>query len=174
MQIKDIDELINNIGDELYTFCTRLSYNRNDGEDLYQDTMVKLYTLVDKIDFKNNPKAFSYSLAISINNNKLRKFLRRSRIAPEISIDTQTNNYISSNKNTVDEIILKEESSFVYVALDKLSERQKEVILMYYMADLSVSEISHYLKIPEGTIKSRLHNSRLVLKKELEMMGYER
>lgn len=174
MQIKDIDELIDKFGDDIYTFCIRLSYNKNDGEDLYQDTMVKLYSLIDKIDFNNNPKAFSYSLAVSINNNKLRKFLRRSKIAPEISIDNQIENYISSNEDAIDEVILKEESSLVYLALDKLSGRQKEVLLMYYMTELSISEISYYLKIPEGTIKSRLHSSRIMLKKELEMMGYER
>ena len=47
-------------------------------------------------------------------------------------------------------------------------------IHLYYSADLSIQEIAETLKIPEGTVKSRLNKARQLLKKELEEIGYDR
>ncbi len=53
-------------------------------------------------------------------------------------------------------------------AVETLSPRQREVIMMYYYEELSVKEISDILDISEGTVKSRLHYARENLKTELE------
>ena len=45
---------------------------------------------------------------------------------------------------------------------------------MYYSADLSVKEIAEVMKIPEGTVKSRMNKAKHLLKKELEALGYDR
>lgn len=54
-----------------------------------------------------------------------------------------------------------------------LEDKFKIPIIMYYTAELSLEEISKALKIPKGTVKSRLHKARQIIKKELEDMGYE-
>jgi RNA polymerase sigma-70 factor (ECF subfamily) len=53
-------------------------------------------------------------------------------------------------------------------ALKALPLNQRTVIVMYYVNGLSLQEISEVLEVPVGTIKSRLHYSRLALKKEME------
>ena len=167
---KQMEDLIECLGDSLWTFCLRLTYDKLEAEDLYQDTMVKALELRDKIDFDQNPKAFIYSLAVSINNNRFRKILRRRRIAP-----TSHHNlgYIEDpGLGTESQVIKSVEKTDLELAINKLSKGQKAVILMFYMEELSIKEISRYLDIPEGTIKSRLNSGRKLLKAELEVKGY--
>jgi len=167
---KLMEELIHSLGDSLWTFCLRLTYGKIDAEDLYQDTMLKALELKDKIDFDKNPKAYIYSLAISINNNRFRKISRRKRIAPTLHYDLDFIEDLDTNIES--KIIIGEERTDINIAMNKLNQKQKSVMLMFYMEDLSINDISKYLKIPEGTIKSRLNSGRKVLKKELEVMGY--
>ncbi|SOY32788.1 ECF RNA polymerase sigma factor SigW [Acetatifactor muris] len=53
-------------------------------------------------------------------------------------------------------------------AVDKLPERLKLVVLLFYMEELSVKQTAEILKIPAGTVLSRLYQARKTLKKELE------
>lgn len=163
---KAMEDLISTLGDGLWTFCLRLTYNKIEAEDLYQDTMLKALELKEAIDFDHNPKAFVYSLAVSINRNRFRKFFRHRRIAPEFDYDL---NYIEDiSASTEAKVIEKEEKSQVDKAIEKLNDNLKPVILMYYMEELSIKDIASYLSIPEGTVKSRLNTGRKKLKEELE------
>nr|WP_103242700.1 sigma-70 family RNA polymerase sigma factor [Acetatifactor muris] len=65
-------------------------------------------------------------------------------------------------------VIGKEELAVVRQAVDKLPERLKLVVLLFYMEELSVKQTAEILKIPAGTVLSRLYQARKTLKKELE------
>ncbi len=169
---RQMEELINSLGDSLWTFCLRLTYERLEAEELYQDTMLKALELKDEIDFDRNPKAFIYSLAVSINNNRFRKIFRRREIAPTVYYDL--NVIEDDNTNIESRIIVEQEKTELELAISKLNKNQKAVILMFYMEELSIKDIADYLKIPEGTVKSRLNAGRKSLKNELEGMNYER
>ena len=45
---------------------------------------------------------------------------------------------------------------------------------MYYMSELAIKEIAELLKVPVGTIKTRLHKGRELIKEELKEKGYEK
>lgn len=167
---KQMEELINNLGDKLWTFCIRLTYDKLEAEDLYQDTILKALELKDKIDFDKNPAAFIYSLAVSINNNRFRKIFRRRGIAPIIHFDLD---FIKDSKTDVEyEALGDERRSDIDIALNSLNKNQKAIILMFYMESMSIKDISKYLNIPEETVKSNLSIGRKKLKKELEGKGY--
>jgi RNA polymerase sigma-70 factor (ECF subfamily) len=55
----------------------------------------------------------------------------------------------------------------VQQAIDLLNPNQRIVIVLYYLADLSLKEIAYVLEIPEGTVKSRLHYGRENLRRRL-------
>ena len=57
-------------------------------------------------------------------------------------------------------------------AVTTLPLPQRVVVVLYYLDDLSLQEISEILKVPVGTVKSRLHYGRLALKKELGMGSF--
>ena len=53
-------------------------------------------------------------------------------------------------------------------AVEKLPDKYKIPILLFYMEDLAIADISEILKLPEGTIKSRIHRAKKILKQKLE------
>ena len=59
---------------------------------------------------------------------------------------------------------IKEEYLDLYRAIEQLEEGEKICILLFYMEDYSVSQIADVLRIPEGTVKSRLSRARKHLK----------
>ena len=62
----------------------------------------------------------------------------------------------------------------LYMALEQLGEKERSAILLFYMEDKSIKEISTITGTPENTIKSHLSRARLNLSNHLKTIGYER
>ena len=71
-------------------------------------------------------------------------------------------------------MISKEEKEFIRVAVEALAWKYRLVVYLFYMEDMKITQISKILKIPEGTVKSRLFKAKKVLKKELEVVLNEK
>lgn len=68
-----------------------------------------------------------------------------------------------------EERILEEERlNAVRRAVSRLPDRLRVPVLLYYMEERQIMEISEILRLPEGTVKSRLHQARKRLERELE------
>lgn len=174
MNVSDVEELIDLYGDIIYGFCRRLAVNKSDTDDLYQQTFLRAVEIQENIDIGNNPKGFLISLAVSIWKNTIRKNARHHRIAPTVSIEGNDLWDISINSISTEDIAISNELiGQVNIIVSNLSDKFRIPIIMYYNGDMSISEIATTLKLPQGTIKSRLHKARLIIKKELEGKGYE-
>lgn len=83
--------------------------------------------------------------------------------------EEQENVELYDRKHSPEEsCIVNEEKRLVQNAVDKLPEKMKVCVLLFYMEELSVTEMANLLKLPEGTVKSRLYKARKILVKELE------
>lgn len=175
MEAADITELIRLHGKAVYGFCGRLAYNQADIEDLYQETFLKALELRHKIDRKNNPKAFLISITLGLWKNNRRKYAIRQRIAPVETFDEAIGQeYILDKKESPeDALISKEISERIQEAAEGLQDKLRIPLYMYYTAEMSNEEIASALKIPKGTVKSRLHKARKILKDVLEDYVYE-
>ena len=67
-------------------------------------------------------------------------------------------------------MVRREVQQEVRKAVEKLPDKMKVTVLLYYMEERSVEQIADILQIPRGTVKSRLHKARKRLEKELEYM----
>lgn len=171
MDNMDIDSLVMLYGKAVYGFCLRLAKNKVDADDLYQETFLKALELCTKIDKGNNPKGFLISISVGLWKNNRRKYTRRQKIAPEEELSEENaRSFMYVNTSTPEEIvILKERCAVVRTAADKLNDKLKIPLYMYYTAEMSVEDIASALKIPQGTVKSRLHKARKTLKNVLEV-----
>lgn len=170
----DIEKLIDLYGNIVYGFCRRLAINKSDTEDLYQQTFLKAVEIRERIDINNNPKGFLISLAVSIWKNDIRKKARRHRIVPTVDVEeSDWENTWTNNISTEDIVISKELIEQVNIIISNLNDKIRIPIIMYYNGELSIVEIATALNLPQGTIKSRLHKARQIIKKELEVKGYE-
>lgn len=176
MNTTDLSDIVNLHGKAIYGFCYNLTKNKDDTEDLYQEAFLKAMELCYKIDKNNNPKGFIISIAIRLWKNKHRKYIWRQKIAPiEEFNDNIVNCYVPSNELTPEDIVISNEVNIIIKnAIDKLNDKLKIPLYMHYTAEMPIEDIALALKIPQGTVKSRLHKARKVIKNILEVDNYEK
>ena len=170
MTKQELEMCIDEYGRDIYSFCRHLTNDSSEADDLYQDTFLKAMELKEKIDYGNNPKSYLLSVALRIWKNKKRKFAWRKRIAEVRSLaEEQDADRREATQSLPEERITeKEKEESIREAVDRLPERLKIAVLLFYMEDLSAAQIAETMKIPLGTVLSRLHQARKILKKELE------
>lgn len=172
MNDSDFEKLVLNHGREIYGFCVYLTGNRDEADDLYQDTLLKSFEVRGRIDGEDESgylirqKNYCMGIAVRLYRNIFRKKCRNR----EISIDDE--NYgmdeLLKDGRTPEKIAeIKERRQIIRQAVEKLPVKQRSVILMFYYSEMSIQEISEVLGIPEGTVKSRLSTAKARLKSEL-------
>lgn len=163
-----LEHYIEAYGTDIYSFCIRLTQNREQAEELYQDTFL---AMCEKEDWKEEGNVKSYLLGITIKlwQNRKRKFAWRKRIAAEIPLSKEQGlEAFSTNENLEQHMVSKEEQEAVWKAVYKLPEQLRIVILLYYMEDFKVAEIAEKLSLSISNVKSKLMRARRYLKQELE------
>ena len=100
--------------------------------------------------------------------------MRRQQIAPMEGLTDELLTVVADERMGLEEqIILGELQQTVRRETQALPEKLRLPVYLYYTAQLSIEEIAKILKLPGGTVKSRLHKARMVMKKRLEDCGYE-
>lgn len=163
-----LEHYIEAYGTDIYSFCIRLTQNRELAEELYQDTFL---AICEKEDWKEEGNVKSYLLGITIKlwQNRKRKFAWRKRIAAEIPLSKEQGlEAFSADENLEQHMVSKEEQEAVWKAVYKLPEQLRIVILLYYMEDFKVAEIAEKLSLSISNVKSKLMRARRYLKQELE------
>ena len=163
-----LEHYIEAYGTDIYSFCIRLTQNRELAEELYQDTFL---AMCEKEDWKEEGNVKSYLLGITIKlwQNRKRKFAWRKRIAAEIPVAKEQGlEAFSADENLEQHMVSKEEQEAVWKAVYKLPEQLRIVILLYYMEDFKVAEIAEKLSLSISNVKSKLMRARRYLKQELE------
>ena len=153
--------LVDEYGNSVYKFCLSLTYSKEDADDLFQETFLKVLEQPNKINSSSNPQSFLFSTALFIWKAWKRKYARRNRIAPACELDET----VCSADNTEDIYLAQEEKRIVRELVDNLPEKFKIPIILYYTSEFSVTDIAKTLKIPVGTVKSRLFKARKLVEK---------
>lgn len=167
-----VEKILNEHGGNILGFCIALTGNRAEGEDLFQDTFLRLSIISKKIDKDDNLKSFAMSIAARIYKDNYKKNLRRNKIAPTLYNEEVFESLISP-ENVESSVEKRELNEFLRKEILSLDEIYKIVILLFYIADLKIDNIAEILNIPSGTVKSRLNKARELLRKGLEEKGYE-
>ena len=168
MTKQELELCIKQYGNDIYSFCKYLTCNGQEADDLYQDTFLMAVELQEKIEYKENPKSYLLSIALRIWKNKKRKFAWRKKIADIQPMVEMQEMGLDRELSLEEQMIKNETEEIVRNAVNHLSEKLKIVVLLFYMEGLSTREIAKVVKLPTGTVLSRLHQARKILKKELE------
>jgi RNA polymerase sigma-70 factor (ECF subfamily) len=121
-----------------------------EAEDLVQEAFVRAAAAGARFGRVDNPEAWLRRTAINLHRNRWRKMRNFHRVRPRLEVPPA-------------DLPGLEEHLAVIVALRGLPEAQRETVALHYLADLPVVEIADLLKIPEGTVKSRLMRGREAL-----------
>lgn len=170
----EFEQFILDNGKEILRFCRMTCKNMDSGDELYQDTMLKLLEKKNSLDPQQNIKSYALSTAILLWKNKRRKYANRSRLIPTESIDyVEEHESIGSVASPEISVMHEDQMTQVQQLVANLPEELRLPIYLFYSADMSVNEISKILCIPEGTVKSRMRKARQILKNKLEALGYD-
>jgi RNA polymerase sigma factor (sigma-70 family) len=154
----------------LYNFAYRLTLDEDDANDLVQDTFLKAYRFYDSYQPETNAKAWLYRI---LKNTFINEFRRKSK-AP-IKVDYQEVESVY-NSDDIDEKItndLRSESvqdligDEVANALNRLDVDFRTAIILCDLEGFTYEEMAKILDIPIGTVRSRLHRARNLLKEQL-------
>lgn len=166
MTVSDIGRLAEEHGSAIYNFCLKITDDTYSAEELYQNTFLKALEKRESIDETNNPKAYLCSIAVSLLKSSKRKAARRHGIAPTVTIEEVTE---KTGTRFEEDILKKEFYGVIKSAVSMLDEKLRLPILLHYVSDMPLSEIATVMNVPEGTVKSRLHTARKLIKEQLEV-----
>lgn len=179
MNNEEFEQFVRDNGKDILRFCRMTCGNQEIGDELYQDTMLKLLEKRKRLDVQQNVKSYALSISILLWKNKKKKYANRNRLMPIDSIDRMEAdgnlNFANiTNEQPEDYMLQEDEKSTIQQIVANLPEKYRMPIHLYYSADMAVREIAKVLQIPEGTVKSRMNKAKRLLKKELEALGYDR
>ena len=134
--------------------------------DLLQDVFLRLHRFACHIDTRRPLEPWLYRMTANLAYTWVKRHHRWPRSLEEVA------EWLGgSKKNTPPEVTeVDEESRQIQQAVSALPLPQRIVVVLYYINDLSIQEISGVLEVPVGTVKSRLHYGRLALKDNLGML----
>ena len=161
-------ELVKRYKDKLINFVFRLVSDRDQAEDIIQDTMLKLYT--HKHYYKNIAKfsTWIYTIAGNLAKTELRKNKRRkvTNLSDMGSDDWEFE--IPAKEDTAEEVYNQFDGEHINKAIQTLPDHFREVIILRDIQELSYEEVSNIVEVPLGTVKSRINRARLQLQEMLK------
>ena len=178
MNNDEFERFVLKFGKDILRFCRMTAGDAENGDELYQDTMLKLLEKRRRLDSMQNTKSYALSTSIYLWKNRKKKYANRMRLVPIDSMDEMSDEGYEfsdhDNEASPEHIILKQnEADMVQEFVKALPEKYRIPIYLYYSADMQINEISGILGLPEGTVKSRMRKAKKQLKEKLEAIGYD-
>ncbi len=164
-------ELVRKYQGKIYSLAYGMVGNHADADDLAQEIFLKTYRNIKKFRFKSSFYTWLYRIATNTIISRRKKLRGDSHLElkPQV-LDIEGSPYLSTRlggEKGDRAMSSKEMKKDIYRALETLSDKHKEVVVMHDIEGMPHSEIAEILSISQGTVRSRLHYARGRLQKEL-------
>jgi len=142
--------------------------DRDAANDLLQDVFLRLFRFANHIDPQRPLEPWLYRMTTNLSYSWIKRHHRWLR-----PLEDLVEWIAGSGKDTPHEAAeFNDDWRELQEGLLSLPIQQRVVIVLYYLNDLSLQEISEILDVPVGTVKSRLHYGRIALRKSLGLLGF--
>ncbi len=131
--------------------------------DLLQDVFLRMHRFAHRIDPQRPLKPWLYRMTVNLTYSWIK---RRNRWIHRVN---EMAEWLSRVREPTPDNIAEQDEDWQLIqrAITALPVTQRVVVVLYYLGELSIKEISEILEVPVGTVKSRLHYGRRSLKKQL-------
>jgi RNA polymerase sigma-70 factor (ECF subfamily) len=171
---QNFESYLTPILDAAYGTALRMTRNRDDAEDLVQETALQAFRAFDTFQPETNFKAWFFRILTNLFINKYRKQRRAPQThdledAPALFLFKQTRNlgWHAWNSDPAALVLGRLEVEDVARAMASLPQDYHIVSTLYFMQEFSYEEIADIVGCPVGTVRSRLHRGRRMLQKAL-------
>jgi RNA polymerase sigma-70 factor (ECF subfamily) len=165
------------LSDQVYQVARRLSGSREEAEDLVQDTYARAFRAWRSFQPGTNLRAWLFRILTNLNIDRGRKIQRTPDQQPLEENDYFLYNRLeeSAGDGNADEqrVVERLSQNDAVTALADLPHDFRDVVLLVDLADFSYSDAAQILGIPIGTVMSRLHRGRRMLKQDLAESAVE-
>lgn len=149
-----LEMLYYNMYREIYLYLLSMVNNKNDAEDLAQDTFMRIYKYAPNFTPQGKGKSWIYKIANHLALTYLKSKSNTTSITDIIPFDS------GLEENTVN-------SQALLSAINKISDSEKQIVLMHAVSGLTLSEIAEITNLPLGTVKWKHANALKKLRKIL-------
>lgn len=163
-------EIVEIYKDKVFQICFRMLGNRQEAEDLAQEAFVRAYVNIQSFNITMKFSTWLYRIATNLCIDRLRKKKPDYYLDAEVAGTEGLNMYsqiASDMAKPEEEVESLELQETIQVEIMKLPEKYRSVIVLKYIEELSLKEISEILDLPVGTVKTRIHRGREALRKQL-------
>ncbi len=165
--------------DSMYNFAYRLTFDEDDAKDLVQDTYLKAYRFINSFREGTNAKAWLYRI---LKNSFINDYRKKSKQPSKVDYQEVEQYYNSedtpggANVDPTSEVLKGMIGDEISNALNSLAIDFRTVVILCDLEGFTYEEMAKILDIPIGTVRSKLHRARNLLREKLSTyahsMGY--
>ena len=156
---------------KIYNLCYRFTGRMEEAEDLTQEVFIKVFQTLKSYDAAQG--SFSTWLNRVARNHLVDHYRRTRKDRVTSSLEDElpvAEEKLSPHIEPTSQVESRERREILQLALDKLSPDLREAVILRDLHDLDYEEIALVLKVPQGTVKSRINRGRLELGRVLKRM----
>ncbi|MBO6606863.1 RNA polymerase sigma factor [Psychroserpens sp.] len=150
-------QLVDRYKDLVYTLAIRMLKNREEAEEVSQDTFIKTYKSLDR--FKGDSKFSTWIYRVAY-NTCLDRIKKNRKHLNDVAINEVTTHQVQTIDNALDKLEAEERKEAIKHCIDKLSSEDSFLLTLYYYEDLSLDEISEIVGMTSNAIKVKLFRCR--------------
>jgi RNA polymerase sigma factor (sigma-70 family) len=165
---KAFEELVNRHKSKVYTTILLIVKDHDIAEDLLQDTFIKAVKTIKSARYNEQGKFMPWITRIA--HNLAIDFFRRERRYPTIVLEEKANllNTLDFSEESIEEAQIKKETySNLRLMIQKLPEKQREVLIMRHYAEMSFQEIADATDVSVNTALGRMRYALINLRKQM-------
>ena len=150
-------QLVEEYGNKLLKTCYLILKDREEAEDVVQETFIKVFNKIDTFQEKSGLYTWIYAIALNLSRDRIRIKQDILELKDEWIGNEDVESQVEMN---IDRELLRKE-------IFTMNSLYREILVLFYFEELSIKEISNLLNEKEGTIKSKLFRGRNMLKESL-------
>lgn len=157
----------------IYQHCYRMVGNAYEAEDLAQEAFIRAYMNIHSFDHHRKFSTWLYRIATNLAIDHLRKRKPDYYLDAEIKGTDGLNMYSqlpTNERSPEEEVESLEIQGHIHQEIVSLPPIYRSIIMLRYLEEFTLKEISEIMDIPLGTVKTRIHRGREALRKKLRHM----
>ncbi len=163
-------EIVTKYDTRIMTLTLQIAQNKEDAEDIYQETFIKVYKNLSKFRFESDIYTWIYRIAVNTAYNYNRKHSKIKVIEPKEDDGYDLLDWVfdpQSNEENRGDLIMAINQSLL-----KLSHQQRIVFILKHLQQLKIKDIANILDLSEGTVKKYLFRAMEKLRVSLKEYHY--
>jgi RNA polymerase sigma-70 factor (ECF subfamily) len=158
--------LVDTMERPLLYYITKLTGDPDGAVDVLQQVWIQVFEGFSRLREPAALRTWLYRIARGIALNRIRAETTRRRIERQAADISEMGDEEEPRFDQTDVAAL-------HAGLDRLGEQHREVLVLHFLEELSIAEIAEVVRVPTGTVKSRIHHAKRELRRWLERQGHE-